>query len=477
MRCIFCRKLRRERFLYIFTLAVINIFIVAALYTQGWTNSLDNISTTSSPELLNLQERDLVNEDKPKQLHANNSQHCLSFANADVDNDVPLSSGFHKLAGLYVYSAFWDHRENDFDNNNADIILRIVGIKPQAFIQRIHCWFPVSSKVEHKTTGQFYLLGEDHGTTWQGFILSCKVPKAVHARPCSVRLTALSQAGKKIDETKLSIQSMLPWNNGKRAFHVCVPPLFGSISPSKLVEFIELSMLLGAENFTFYDFDVNVAVRSVLRYYATTGVVQLLDWHLPISEKFVWYKGQIPAIQDCLYRSVSKAELVVFSDLDEFIIPNSVMSWIELFDSFNKKKKHKKASGYKFQSAHFATGGAGCDYTVSKRSETLVSLDANCRTRGFSERLTKCIIRPEDVFEMGIHHISKPLFQRQYSLPVTPNTSIIHHYRHTCSDSYHEMCDDYVVDDTMKRYEKLLESRVKNTLHDLYTRGVWYGQV
>jgi hypothetical protein len=38
----------------------------------------------------------------------------------------------------------------------------------------------------------------------------------------------------------------------KLSFAVCVPPLFGDLQPATLVQFVELTRILGARHFVFY---------------------------------------------------------------------------------------------------------------------------------------------------------------------------------------------------------------------------------
>lgn len=50
-------------------------------------------------------------------------------------------------------------------------------------------------------------------------------------------------------------------------FSICVSPLFGSVSPKRLVEFLELTRLLGVQQIFFYDFSTSEIVQRVLRHY------------------------------------------------------------------------------------------------------------------------------------------------------------------------------------------------------------------
>ena len=140
------------------------------------------------------------------------------------------------------------------------------------------------------------------------------------------------------------------------SFAACVSPLFGDISRAKLVEFIELSRLLGAEHFYMYNFSIPASVSIVLEYYKNLGLVTVLPFEFPagVRNTAVWYHGQLLANNDCLYRSMPHYDLVAFNDLDEFIIPrvDNARTWQEAFSSMLTNDK----SGFSFQSAFFDNG-------------------------------------------------------------------------------------------------------------------------
>ena len=48
-----------------------------------------------------------------------------------------------------------------------------------------------------------------------------------------------------------------------------------------LIEFLELSQLLGTSYFTFYDFQISENVSNLLKYYEGKRLAQVLSWKLP----------------------------------------------------------------------------------------------------------------------------------------------------------------------------------------------------
>jgi hypothetical protein len=83
---------------------------------------------------------------------------------------------------------------------------------------------------------------------------------------------------------------------------VCVPPLFGHLTLSKIVNFIQMCKILGADQVFLYVGNVSSEIRKFLRHQLESDpTVSLVTWTLPgnltASEDSVWYHGQILAVQ------------------------------------------------------------------------------------------------------------------------------------------------------------------------------------
>ncbi|GFR98280.1 UPF0392 protein F13G3.3 [Elysia marginata] len=251
------------------------------------------------------------------------------------------------------------------------------------------------------------------------------------------------------------------------SFAVCVSPLFGDIPPSKLVEFIELSRILGADHFYMYNFSIPASVSLLLEHYKTTGLVTVMPFKFPagVRKSWVWYHGQLLANNDCLYRTMSRHDLVAFNDLDEFIIPHParVRTWSEAFSSLLTNDR----SGFSFQSTFFHDSIP----SRSRKHETygsvanvlnddLITTRKTSRTRRLSTVRTKVMLCPWRVFEVGIHHISKQNREEWLSLSVDPSLAILHHYR-PCVPNLGMRCDAWFTDSIIPdRYGDQLVPRV-----------------
>ena len=109
----------------------------------------------------------------------------------------------------------------------------------------------------------------------------------------------------------------------KRDYAICIPLMFENMRVANVVQFLEMSHLLGASYFTFYDYNISDRERKMVSYYQRKVLAQVRPWNLStyITVQEVHYHGQSFSMQDCLFRSLNRLNVVAFNDLVEFIIP------------------------------------------------------------------------------------------------------------------------------------------------------------
>ncbi|XP_053377892.1 uncharacterized protein LOC128547951 [Mercenaria mercenaria] len=98
----------------------------------------------------------------------------------------------------------------------------------------------------------------------------------------------------------------------KNRFAVCLSPLYFNYSRAyELAEWIELNRILGAEKFVVYNISTSTNVDQVLGYYSRQGLVNVVQWQLPMRVSTypkskepaeIHYFGQTAALNDCLFR-------------------------------------------------------------------------------------------------------------------------------------------------------------------------------
>jgi len=362
---------------------------------------------------------------------------------------------FRKIVqGVLVYS-LW------FDDRKSQQFIRILLMSLKKRTPSVTCLF--QSDLTQKTIAveaSFYEHNENYQRRFGGFIASCVVPKTLNSVPCSMNIsvTLTAQPGES-NAMVFPVGSIGQLSGGQesriqRRYGICVPPVHGDVCVGKIIEFLELTQILGASHFTFYDLSMSETVRNVLKYYQDLGLVSVFPWNLPsyIGKDDLHYFGQPLAIWECLFRSMRHFDFVAFHDLDEFIVPLRHENITALLEYIHKENH----CGHCFESVLF-------DTTSEEDSSHLITQSVFHRTSQVTPYWTKCIVDPRRIFEQGIHHISKPIEEFYLADKVNWNLARIFHYR-KCEDPnalFQPRCSAFTVDKTMQRFGEKLSFNFK----------------
>ena len=275
-----------------------------------------------------------------------------SFSYQLSQNDIATPRFIEVEKGTLLYSAWFDDRQ---DQNYIQVLLLTSRRKnpPPLF-----CRFQGESNSDTSTSvaSSYYEINKKYSEKRYGmFVASCALPKELVGTPCYVNISIKLTSEQRNSSVVLPVgkvkNQQCTTNTYTGEYGICIPPLHGNISVDALIEFLELSQILGASHFTFYDFETSINARNVLNYYEGKGLAQVLSWKLPsyIGESDVHYYGQIFAMQDCLLRSMNHLDFVAFNDLDEYIVPLQHGNTSSMLRSIHKEKH----CGHCFKSATF----------------------------------------------------------------------------------------------------------------------------
>jgi len=363
------------------------------------------------------------------------------------------SATFQPILDSFLYSAYYDDRKEGAP------FLRIIAVLRKQDRPPLFCHVPHGAGGAGYTTHviSYYEMCENHGKDWGGWLLSCELAPAAPA-PCYVLVSTSSRVAGGV---KLPVSLVRSPAQPARGMGVCVPPLFGYIPSTTLVEFVELSRLLGADHITFYAHHVAREVGKVLHYYESAGIATVIPWPLPgLKDESIWYHGQLPAINDCLYRNMHRHTHLAFNDIDEFIVPHRHKNWTEMINGIRKEagENASSISGYSFQSAFF-------DPLIESSSRVLYDLESDLRTKAFSKVRAKVLVETALIYELGIHHISRPLHSKHTTHYVQPSTAFLHHYRKCITDFDPRMnCAVFARDESVSQFIPTLRHNVHRTL-------------
>ena len=361
-------------------------------------------------------------------------------------------SRFRELGkGTLVYSVWYDDRKPQH-------FIRVLLLSVQNALPPLTCHFESTSKQNTSASqASFYRHNENHGRRFGTFIASCVVPQEVDSVPCFVKISTPNTEKRNGSNSMVLPVGFVDRQDSTvrtRQYGICIPPVHSEISVDRVIEFLELSQILGASYFTFYDFAMPDGVREVLNYYEEMELVRILEWNLPsyISPQGVHYFAQPLSIMDCLYRSMSHLLFVAFNDLDEFIVPLQHNNMIALMENIHKDEH----CGHCFQSVTFDPSNVTPNNISRLLTQTVIH-----RTSQVNQIWTKCVVDPRRIFEQGIHHISKQNEEYYHADKVSWDLARVFHYR-KCKDPKAArpiQCSGFEVDKTMQKFgEQLLQN-------------------
>ena len=377
---------------------------------------------------------------------------------------------FQKLhAKVYLLSAYYDNRKK------ASPFFRILALlrgAAKSTAPPLYCHVVDEDGVTIVRKIDEYVFNENMNSVYGGYILSCPLHDIRLADVCTVKISLTRFIG--IIGSWLSSSITLPvltWNHDHYVddFAICVPPLFGTLEPSSLIEFVEMHRILGVGHVFFYEYRgaddanfTNSVLRQVVKYYVRQGTVTSYEWVLPLPLKSVRYYGQLLTVHHCMFNNMLRYKYLAFLDLDEFIMPrNDLFTWHDIF----KRIDNNQFSGFRFKSVSFPPVANSVNYRNS--SYPLITLGQTTRAIGYHTKRTKCVVRPERIFEMGVHHISKWNEEHWPPLDVHMTIGRVHHYRTCFSTFFKGNCNNTETDNTALRYSTALILAYEKTTTEL----------
>ncbi|KAF0288685.1 hypothetical protein FJT64_012991 [Amphibalanus amphitrite] len=333
---------------------------------------------------------------------------------------------------------------------------------------------------------------QNTGKLFDPVLVSC--PLRGGLMPLSVALTPIPCAAADTD-LAVDVTPLREWQSSRRrdGFAVCVKGLqLGDEWAGRLVEWIELLRLIGADAFVFYRYDTGPEVSRVLEHYEAQGVATVVNATLPgfqpnypparrrYLRAAVWQKRRFELVHynDCLYRSLYRYRFVVPLDVDEVLVPRQYRTWAELIE-------HLEVNPHLLQ--RFASLSVRHVYFFDNLTQTPdpglpehfhalrhTERSANISGRGFS---SKAFVSTRGALTVFNHYALAPLYPyTAHEGRIVPAQALLHHYRAECPRDLSAECrNNYYryteTDHSLERYRGQLVAAVTQTLTQLGLGG------
>ncbi|CAI5444753.1 unnamed protein product [Caenorhabditis angaria] len=396
-----------------------------------------------------------------------------------------------KVAGIEIFSAYYDDRPNSlFPDNSAIQVLVMSNHTIESKID-IYCnIFVKNSRFQKYTVVQGYIREiwqrgwDPRGNFQVPSLISCPIPEKLDFFKnsesdveYSVSLTRSNCKSQKIAMKVVGKSRKI--GEKKKDVAICLKGLdYQEDISGRLLEWLELQYILGADTIGVYMYFLTQKTQNVLKYYEKLGKLTLDQISLSGSdpnsnlERSQFLKNNRPQkrrhelipYNDCFYRHIHTHNYVLILDIDEVVVPiGNFSSYSEMLRSVEKRLSGRSISSlsarnvFKFQT-NFEVGK---EWSYMRRNRKRSKNISKMGEFGKSFSSTKSVATVFNHF--ALHKLS---YSSSKSVYLSPNSEAIKlHYKSECPQESRNECQDLqfnLVDDTsLDRFEKQLEKRVE----------------
>ncbi|XP_015600282.1 uncharacterized protein LOC107270104 [Cephus cinctus] len=463
---------------------------------------LDKRASRSEDELIEEIEKRLPslplaywnrNKNNKQMFYGNDS--CAKYPSIfDLEfNNVYWQSMRTSNGTFQLFGAYYDRRKLSRIGPAVRIVGMINRIEPtvKTFCQM---WFEGEKEPQLVETLEYkYIWYSKWGNYKQGiyqpYVIACKVPQSHWKKGPP---TSVSMVEKACHTATNNLRVIYNKPEQKKDFAVCVKGLdfLHEDLSVRLVEWIELISLLGADKIFFYELQVHPNITKVLEHYEKLGKVQVTPLTLPGGQpnvpafqhmyltKKTNHKRQNELIpyNDCLYKHMYEYEYIALLDIDEVIMPVRDTTWQQLMQRVMPKAlkiRNETRASYNVRNVYFLDDLLHSHGSFKDVPRYMHMLQHVYRSKNFTKpnQYIKCFHNPERVVTLHNHFPLACLGAGCTSYPIETDDAQLQHYRADCVKSLKKSCVEYrensVMDTTIWRYKEKLIERVTRTLKTL----------
>ena len=422
------------------------------------------------------------------------NESCAKFPSVfDLEFRNIYWQNLHTSNGTFqLFGAYYDVRQTSKIGPSVRILGMINRIEPTI---KTYCqfWFesqkePVFMKVLEYKYIWYRKWGNYKQGIYQPYLIACQIPQQYHKMvPASVSIVE-----RPCDTATNNLRVVYNKNDKKKKFAVCVKGLdfLHEDLSVRLVEWIELLGILGADKVFFYELQVHPNISKVLQYYQKLDRVDVTPLTLPGGQpnvpgfqhmylvKKVINKRQNELIpyNDCLYKNLYTYEYIALLDTDEVIMPVNTMSWQELMDVVLPKAraaKNNAQASFNVRNVYFLDDLTEVHGLFKDIPHYMHMLQHVYRSKNFTKprHYVKCFHDPERVLTLHNHFPRACLGGACSSYSIETTDAQLQHYRAECVQSLKKSCAEFrqnsVMDSNIWKFKENLITRTTDTLKKL----------
>ncbi|PSN43298.1 hypothetical protein C0J52_21514 [Blattella germanica] len=410
----------------------------------------------------------------------------LEFSNVYWQN-------LHTTNGTFqLFGAYYDVRAYSKIGPAVRILGMINRIEPTV---KTHCqfWFenqkePVFSKVMEYKYMWYNKWGNYKQGIYQPYLITCLIPQKFK----TIVPSSVSIVEKPCDTSTNNLRIVYNKPKKKKKFAVCVKGLdfLHEDLSVRLVEWIELLGILGADKIFFYELQVHPNISKVLQYYQKLDRVSVTPLtlaggqpnvpgfqHLYLKAKLTNKRqNELIPYNDCLYKNLYTYEFIALLDIDEIIMPINGMSWHELMDTVLLKAKTENngsRASYNVRNVYFLDDLIHDHGWFKDIPRYMHMLQHVYRSKNYTKpnQYVKCFHNPERALTLHNHFPLSCLGGACSTYSIDTSDAQLQHYRVDCVRTLKKSCIEYrqnsVIDTTIWKFRDKLIERTSDTLKKL----------
>ncbi|KAK2174314.1 hypothetical protein NP493_811g00000 [Ridgeia piscesae] len=239
-----------------------------------------------------------------------------------------------------------------------------------------------------------------------------------------------------------------------------------------LVECIEMNVILGMDRMYIYVGDMNPEVMLTLRKYMRRRLVEIVDWSS--EQAALTDRGVALSLNDCLYRHMDRHRYLVFSGVDQLVLPHRQMSWRALLADVAAAHNSNSVGAYVFAAFRYydettddrkSSRRSLRGSTTSYRLPRIVTHRVRDKVAGNATRDARFIVEPRRLISIATTRISRMLPGYLFT-SVSPLLGSAHQFESSTKLNAKDLQTRVVVDSSHDKYVP----RLLKVLHQRFYR-------